>query len=111
MNPTGLSRRSRATDEEDRRWWDPAGLDCHPLIVAYRPVLDHETVTDPLEVRLAHDEGLARRYEHSFHLRVLGPGDEVAGVPAGHRAESDDEVVLGDALFGQIGRASCRERV
>src|SRR3712207_829928 len=101
MNPTGLFRRSRATDEEDQRWWDPAGLDCHPLIVAYRPVLDHETVADPLEVRLLHAEGLARRCEHPFYLRVLGPGDEVAGVPTGHRAERDDEVVLSDASFGR----------
>jgi len=107
-SPPRAPGRQGAADEEGGRGWEPAGLKRHSLIIANRPVLDHETVLDPLEVGLPHREGLTGRGERPFHLRVFGPHDEVAGVPAGHPAVGDDQVSLGDALLGRP--AEIRER-
>lgn len=52
-------------------------------------------------MRLPHAERIARRHERPLHLRVLGPYDEVAGVPAGHGAERNHKGTFGDALLSR----------
>ena len=66
MHAAGLSCGEWAADEEGWRGWDPAGLHRHSLIVANRPVFDHQTALDSLEVRLSHGEGLTGRHECSL---------------------------------------------
>ena len=90
-----------AADEEAGTRRDPADLHCHSLVVSNRPVLDHETVFDALEVRLSHGKGLAGRHECSLDFVVRCPYDEVSGVPARHRAVRDDDVVLCGAALGR----------